>query len=146
MSKNGRAVSIEIRGIESLLKRLEEVADYEKMKRVVSKATQIVNRRVKQLCPSESGHLRNSIKMTVADFGGNIVGIVSTSCEYAGYVEFGTGIRGDGSAHPLTRKLGLAYRQDWAGQQAQPFMYEGFVQSEAKIKALIEDAIKESHV
>lgn len=48
-------------------------------------------------------------------------GEVSTGVEYAPYLEFGTGRRGEASEFP-GKPADLTYSEDWAGMAARPYM------------------------
>ena len=67
----------------------------------------------KRLCPVDTGRLRSSITTTRGYDRGNCVATIGTNVEYAPYVEFGTGQRGDPA---------VSHRQDWLGQPPQPYL------------------------
>ncbi len=137
----GKAV-IEINGVDIFLKHINAVASSEKIHKAVKVATMVVHSTAKHLCPVDTGNLRNRIHMAVGEEDGAVIGRVSNDAEYAMYVEFGTGVRGEASNHPRKGELGLAYRPDWKGQVAQPFMYPALKQNEKFIKAIIGEAAK----
>lgn len=91
----------------------------------------------KDLCPVDSGALRNSIQARVENIDGKPAGMVSTGMEYAPYVEFGTGQRGQESPSPPKYDGPLAYRQDWTGNKAQPFLYPAASMSKAIYPKLV---------
>lgn len=100
----------------------------------------------KQLCPVDTGTLRNSIvtqkeeKHAVA---------VTTNLEYAPYVEFGTGSKGDPSM-PHTSKDRWVYQNDkgqffiTSGQSPQPFLTPALRLCENAVKKRFEAAIKKA--
>lgn len=137
----GKAVTIEVVGVDAVQKRFANIAQMKSVKKAVKQATAIVESYAKSYCPVDTGNLRNSIHMRMIDE--DTTGKVYTSCEYAPYVEFGTGMRGSGSNYPKAADLGLAYSPTWAGQVAQPFMYPALKTNEPRIKAMIRDAVKE---
>lgn len=137
----GKAV-IEVNGIDTFLKHINTVVSHDKIKRAIKVATMNVEATAKHLCPVDTGNLRNRIHMSVKEDGETIIGRVSNDTEYAMFVEFGTGVRGEASDYPKANQLGLSYRPDWKGQKAQPFMYPALKQNEDFIKALIKDAVK----
>lgn len=116
----------------------------------IEKGTKRVQRTAKQLCPVDEGTLRNSIVTEVAEKNEVIVGAVKTNLEYAPYVEFGTGQKGQSgeafrsSAHSvkdahfgkdvLKYPGELNYRQDWKGMPAQPFLYPALKHNEEAVK------------
>ena len=85
------------------------------------------------LCPVDTGALRNSIRSVVKEEGTGIVAEVVTNLEYAPYVEFGTGIKGENSPSPPKANVGQGYRSDWVGQVAQPFLYPALANNKDKV-------------
>lgn len=96
----------------------------------------------KSLCPVDDGLLRNSIHADVKKNDGQIVGKVSTNVHYAPYVEFGTGQRGEGSPAPPKYDGELAYRQDWKGMPAQPFLFPAIKQNEGYVRQAVTDSVQ----
>ncbi|SYX85897.1 HK97-gp10 family putative phage morphogenesis protein [Paenibacillus alvei] len=115
----------EIKGITSLLRKLDALGGNSKsaLKTGVLQAAKKVQGDAKDLCPVDQGHLRNSIQAQVKEKNGKLEGVISTNVEYAAYVEFGTGQRGESSPSPPKYDGQLNYRQDWEGMPAQPFLY-----------------------
>lgn len=73
----------------------------------------------KSLCPVRTGTLRDSIQAVEPELTGKtVVGAVVATAPYAGYVEYGTGIRGAGSAGAGP----YPYNPDWKGMEAQPYL------------------------
>jgi HK97 gp10 family phage protein len=88
-------MGVEIQGLDSVIKRLEGVADAAKMKQAITKATLLVERSAKQNAQALSegdGTLAGSITSKIDDYEG----VVYTPLFYAPYVEFGTGIEAEG--------------------------------------------------
>lgn len=115
----------------------------ESLKRGVHQATKLVQGDAKLLAPVaeiDGGRLENSIQGEVHEEDGQIIGKVSTNVEYAHYVEFGTGQRGEASNYP--GDVDLSYRQDWAGMAAQPYLYPAIKQNEKEIKEIIAESVK----
>ena len=139
------AITIEAFGIEAVQKKFTSMKQFNKVRQAVEQSVLIVERDAIHLCPVDTGNLRNSIHFHM-DEGAS--GKVYTNCEYAPYVEFGTGVRGQATAVQNGAKdLHLSYRQDWAGQIAQPFLYPALEQNKTKIRALIKNAVnKDSNV
>ena len=79
----------------------------------IYKAGLLVEGDAKRLCPVDTDRLRSSIKTTRGYDGDNCVATIGTNVEYAPYVEFGTGQRGDPA---------VSHRQDWLGQPPQPYL------------------------
>lgn len=128
------------------------------VKRGVDRATVVVEGRAKALCPTNKyragGELRQSIHPSTQVLNDSIIGKVSTVKEYAAFVEFGVGIRGQLSNR--NHKIALSYRQTpWTytpddgetfirtiGNVAQPYLYPALKQSKQEIKSLIMNSVK----
>jgi len=98
----------------------------------------------KLLVPVKEGRLRNSTTASVTrDAELDIIGEVGTNLEYAAYVEFGTGQRGESADKDLPEGLSLSYTQrEWPGQAPQPFLYPAFKNNKKEIEQKIAAAIK----
>ena len=93
--------------------------------------------------------------MQVKDTGKELQGRVYTNCEYAAYVEFGTGVTGNGTYPyevegftPKYKDKGWAYfdedKNEWIytkGQVAQPYMYPALKENEKAIKKYFRDGV-----
>ena len=64
-------------------------------------------------------------------------GIVYTNNDHAMFVEFGTGIRGNGSYKYKIKNVNLRYREDWTGMKAQPYMYPALKSQEKNVKTIL---------
>lgn len=123
------------------------------VERGVKLATVVVEGRAKALCPTNKyragGELRQSIHPDTQVLKDSVIGKVSTIKEYAAFVEFGVGIKGQMTNR--NHKIPLAYRQTpWTytpdggetfihtiGNVAQPYLYPALHQSKAQVKDLI---------
>lgn len=85
-------MSIELDGINEVLKMLDGVVDRGKLNASLGKACALVERSAKQKAPKVNGELRRSITSKVE----NDEGIIFTALEYAPYVEYGTGLFAEG--------------------------------------------------
>ena len=146
--------TVKIKGIDSLTQRFNKIANME-LKEAVTTATNLVHGQAKALCPVDKGQLRESIHQQVKDTGKAIEGRVYTNVEYAPYVEFGTGVTGNGTYPYKVEGLNLTYRdKGWAyydedkgewiytkGQKAQPYMYPALKQNEKNIKAILKQGV-----
>lgn len=146
--------NVSIKGVDALTKRFNKIANME-LKEAVQKATQLVHGQAKALAPADTGLLRGSIHMQVKDTGKAIEGRVYTNTEYAAFVEFGTGITGNGTYPYQVKGLSLEYRnKGWAyydedkgewvytkGQKAQPYMYPALKQNEKTIKQILKSGV-----
>lgn len=93
-------MSIKIVGLDRFAAKLDRIKSevIPSVKSGVDKATIMVEGRAKMLCPTNryraGGELRQSIHPETQVRGDQVVGKVSTIKEYAAFVEFGTGIKG----------------------------------------------------
>ncbi|TDT63424.1 HK97-gp10 family putative phage morphogenesis protein [Fonticella tunisiensis] len=133
-----------IEGLDGLLLKLESLGgNTEKaLEKGIDKAVRRVKRDAKLLAPVDTGRLRNSIQHKTTNDSGKIEGIVSTNVKYAPYVEFGTGQRGENAQ--IDRPEGISYRQDWTGQDPQPFLFPALVQNQSNIKKDIISEVKKA--
>lgn len=140
---------IEVEGLDKLLAQLAMITNKEYViqgtKEVIGEQVKTVEQEAKSLCPVDTGQLRNSIESEVEVKGNKITGVVSTNCEYAPYVEFGTGIVGEATRPQGARRI--TYRPDgwWyydeetkqfiytIGQPAQPYLYPALKNNEEEI-------------
>lgn len=134
----------EIRGLDRLVRKINALGgNSEKaLEKGIRHATMLVQGDAKNLAPVDVGFLQNSIRAKTKVKNGVVEGKVSTNLFYAPYVEFGTGQRGQSSPAPPKAPLSLGYRQDWAGMDAQPFLYPALKQNERKIKEMIKDELQ----
>ena len=127
------------------------------LKRSMSKNIEYVKGQAKLLCPVDTGNLRGSISSKTKVDGTTIESICSTNVEYAQYVEFGTGPRGEASHEGICPDVPVVYRQDgWCymddngefiytkGQPAKPFMYPALKNNEENILKEIEKDLKKA--
>lgn len=132
-----------MQNLNSLIRKLNRLGgDKAPLVRGIKKATIKVQGDAKLLAPVNTGRLRNSIQSETKEIGGKVVGRIFTSLEYAPYVEFGTGQRGETSPSPPKSPDDLYYRQDWAGMEAQPFMYPAAKQNEKVVPRIVGEEIR----
>lgn len=79
----------------------------------VKKAGMLVQGDAKRLVPVDTGRLRNSIMVEVEETAAGAIAEVGSNVEYAPYVEYGTGQRGDPSVNHVV---------DWLGTPPHPFL------------------------
>ena len=131
-------VKIEFKGLTQILakyQKLPEKVEYA-IADGINKAAGIVEGSAKRLCPVDTGHLRGSIHiMKEAIPGKDMKAIVGTNVEYAPYVEFGTGVRGQATNE--NTKIAVSYKQDWAGQIAQPYLAPALRNNKDRIESAI---------
>lgn len=134
-----------IKGMNSLMRKLDALGgnSQKALKTGIRKGAKLVQGDAKELAPvGDSGFLRNSIQEKTEEKSGVIIGKVSTNVEYGAYVEFGTGQRGEASPSPPKSPENLNYRQDWAGMDAQPFLYPAIQQNKENVKKIVKEELK----
>lgn len=116
-------------------------------------AVLLVHGQAKAGAPTDKGNLKGSIHPKVMTVGKTVIGKVYTNLSYAPFVEFGTGIKGNGT-YP-NKDINLTYRDTpWVytpdggdtfyyteGQVAQPYMYPAIKQNEKTIKKMFEKTL-----
>ena len=126
------------------------------LRSAMNEATKLVHGQAENLAPVDKGGLAGSIHMQVKDTGKELQGRVYTNCEYAPYVEFGTGVTGNGTYPYQVKGLRLEYKnKGWAyydedkgewiytnGQKAQPYMYPALNMHKKTIQRMFKDGVK----
>ena len=109
----------------------------------VSKAAMLVQGSAKNKAPVDSGALRQSIRADKAKVQGeNVTATVSTNLEYAPYVEFGTGSRGQSTN--TNTEVKVNYRSDWSGNRAQPFLWPALRENRNNSIKIIREEIRKA--
>lgn len=144
-------------GLESLLNKLNKLGGNveETLYNSVAKQTKFVQGEAKELCPVDTGDLRESIKANTKKNKNEIVGTVSTNSDHNVYVEFGTGKVGERTN--ANTNVNVSYKQDkwlanipdvgvrWIeGQPAQPYLYPALKNNEDKILENIKSDVKQA--
>lgn len=128
-------MGVELEGFDKLIKTLEGLAGRDAaedaMMDGLTKAGKMIQKTAKSNCPVASGQLRDNIELLKTESAV----FVGTNVEYAPYVEYGTGRRGDPS---------VSHRQDWAGMPPQPFLYPALQTHIPTIKTKVEEALREA--
>ena len=134
--------TITIKNYEKLQSKLAKLSDVD-ITSVVRNATVFVHGQAKTLVPVDTGQLRTSIHMEIKSIGRETVqGRVYTNNDHASFVEFGTGRRGDGSYPYQPKDIELAYKQDWPGMVAQPYLMSALKGSEKYVEHLINKGLQ----
>lgn len=142
---------ITIKGTKELQNLLKNIGTAP-VERTIKKVTVEVQGQAKGLAPFNTGTLRNSIKMNYDS--NKKEGRVYTNLEYATYVEFGTGVRGNGT-YP-NKNINISYRNTpWIytpdggktfyytkGQVAQPYMYPALQFGKSKAQEILKQEIE----
>lgn len=134
--------SVTVKNIDSLKLKLKLISDMD-LKKTMGKALTMVHGEAKTLAPVDTGELSESIHMEQKKTQEGREGRVFTNLEYAMYVEFGTGQKGNGSYPYDIDGLKLAYKEDWVGMVAQPYMYPALKNNEKAIKKLFKEDTKD---
>lgn len=119
----------------------------------------VVEASAKQNCPVDTGNLRANIHIRKATNNGKeISGEVYDSAEYAGYVEFGVGIRANGT-YPYKTEEALSYspKEKWVytpdkgnsfktghSRPAHPFLGKGLNDNKKRIVTIMGDSVRTS--
>lgn len=128
-------MSLNITGLDELIQRLGNLTDADTADKTLMHGLMLGGKQIqataKALCQVDTGQLRNSIEVTEISNGVDI----GTNEEYAPYVEYGTGERGDTS---------VAHRQDWKGMSPQPFLYPALEANKENVKVIAENTLQEA--
>ena len=109
----------------------------------VSKAPLLVQGSAKNKAPVDSGTLRQSIRADKAKIQvDNVTATVSTNLEYAPYVEFGTGSRGQSTN--TNTEVEVSYRSDWRGNKAQPFLWPALRENRNNSIKIIKEEVRKA--
>lgn len=150
--------NVGIKGVDRLTRKFNNIANMN-MREAVNDATELVHGQAKELAPvGDTGNLAGSIHMQVKNTGKETQGRVYTNLEYAAYVEFGTGIKGNGTYPYKVEGLSLTYRdKGWAyfdedkgewiytkGQAAQPYMYPALANHKKTIEKMLKNAVSKA--
>lgn len=146
--------TVTIKNIDRLVQRLNKIADIE-LTETMNKAVTLVHGQAEDLVRVNTGALAGSIHMEVKKKPQELQGRVYTNMEYAPYIEFGTGIKGNGTYPYKVEGLSLVYRDTpwcyldkdgnyiWTkGQVAKPFMYPALKMHEKTIKQFFKNGVK----
>lgn len=135
------AKDVEIRGIDEIIQKLDDMVSDEEIKQRLGQACALVERAAKQKAPKDNGELRRSITSKVE----GTTGIVFTPLEYAPYVEYGTGLFAEEAGR---KDVPWCYQDDkgeWhstSGQKPQPFMRPALNQNRTTILKIIKGDTK----
>lgn len=127
-----------VSGIDELTALLTALGNVDEAKMALENGLRIAASRIKEtakdLCPVDTGRLQNSIEVEDLPDDGSVVGVkIAPHTEYAVYVEYGTGRKGDPS---------VPHREDWKGQAPQPYMYPALKAHEKEIPGYVKNALQ----
>lgn len=130
-------IDISSMDVSKLIKELDKACE-----EAITKCALKIEADAKELCPVDTGRLRDSINTVFSNSGHEFSAEIGTDVEYAPYIEYGTGIY-----NPNGRKEPWVYRDDEGnyhfthGMQAQPFMYPAFNQNKVFIQKYLAERI-----
>ena len=133
-------MSIEFRGLEEFIDRLEELEDTKNVEAALGTACALVEAAAKQKAPKGNGDLRRSITSKVE----NMEGVVYTPLEYAPYVEYGTGLFAENGGRT---DVPWCYQDDegeWhstSGMPPSPYMRPALNENREQILRLIKEGL-----
>lgn len=97
-------------GAQKILKDISDLGEVDLYK-AAQEAINIVWGAAVMLCPSHDGELRGSIRQYASAIPGGFRAVCYTNKEYAPYVEFGTGPRGQADHSGISPEVSVAYSQ-----------------------------------
>lgn len=138
-------MSIEVKGVNSVIQKIENVTGVGEVERNVMKACLIVERAAKENAPKGTGELRRSITSRVDVNEGDITGLVFSPLEYAPYVEYGTGLFAEGGNG--RKDVPWNYQDDegvWhstSGMKPRPFLRPALEDNREQILAILKEGM-----
>nr|DAY24885.1 MAG TPA: putative tail component [Caudoviricetes sp.] len=140
------SVEVDFKDLARINARLESLAEADNTtaEKAMQTAVLLVQRSAKVKVAnghSVTGRLLNSIGKRVIKEGDELVGEVYTNVEYAPYLEYGTGVRGEATHTPPVDGE-LSFNPEWTGHRAYPYMRPALEENKDTIKKLLQDAVK----
>lgn len=142
-------INFQVAGLQELQRKLERIKNLERDQRVnqaLGRGAAYIQAQVKLLTPVDTGNLRNKIIAQQEKF---MEWVVETNVEYAIFVEFGTGRKGD-PAVPHTSKESWTYYSDELkrfitthGQEPAAMFRTGFDVAHKQAFRIVETEVKE---
>jgi HK97 gp10 family phage protein len=133
-----------IEGIETIVERIEGIADAKALVAAMQKCCALVEGEAKKKAPKDTGALRNSIASRVENTENELRGVIYTPLEYAPYVEYGTGLFAENGG----RKTPWIYEDEETGekiftrgQHPQPFLRPALNENREKIIELLKRSV-----
>lgn len=138
--------TVSIKGMSSLISKLNRISKLDMRKRV-NTATALVHGQAVNNANFEKGYqtgdLKGSIHMETKQTSTGYQGRVYTNNDHAAFVEFGTGQRGNGSYPYDIKGLDLEYKEDWAGMEAQPYLYPALESQRKEVESILSYGVHE---
>lgn len=133
-------MSIEFKGLEEFIDRLEELEDTTNVEAALGTACALVEAAAKQKAPKGTGELRRSITSKVE----NLEGVVYTPLEYAPYVEYGTGLFAENGGRTDVPWCYQDDKGEWhstSGMKPQPYMRPALDENREQILRLLKEGL-----
>lgn len=138
-------MNIEVRGLDALMKKLDTVTAEKTLVKGLMNAGKSVQKQAKLLCPVDEGRLRASIEVNQKN---NKSVSIGTNVEYAQYVEYGTGLKGDSSVPHTTKEKWVYKKGDrfytTSGNAPQPFLHLALAQRRQNVVNIIRYQFKKA--
>ena len=138
-------MSVEVKGLDQVFKKLDKTVGEEKVINNMEKACAVVERAAKENAPKDTGELRRSISSRVDNIDGDIVGIVFSPLEYAPYVEYGTGLFAENGGRvdvPWNYQDDKGEWHSTSGQKPQPFLRPALEDNREQIISILREVVK----
>ena len=137
---------VEFEGLDTIIKRLDELTDVNKVEQAINQSTLLVESSAKQNASNckDTGALQNSIISNVDITNDAVIGSVSTNLEYAPYVEYGTGLfaeSGNGRQTPWRYQDDEGNWHTTKGQHPQPFMRPALSENKQNILRVVKKVV-----
>lgn len=140
-------MEVKVKGLGKLLNKLDKLGGSipQSMQKALLQGGAVFEAGAKAHCPVNTGNLRDSIHTEAKD--ANTVS-VGTNTNYAAYVEYGTGPKGDPTVAHTTKKY-WRYKDEegnWHtshGQPPQPYMRPAFAECKEKVVEAVKGSIKD---
>lgn len=137
-------MAIEFEGLEDVLLALDSKQTEADTVKAMGYACALVEKAAKQKARKVTGALQRSIESEVRNEGGNIVGVVYTTLEYAPYVEFGTGLFAEGGGRTDVPWHYQDDKGEWhstSGQKPRPFLRPALNENREQITRLLGEGL-----
>ena len=137
---------VEFEGLDTIIKRLDELTDVNKVEQAINQSALLVESSAKQNASNckDTGALQNSIISNVETTNEAVIGYVSTNLEYAPYVEYGTGLfaeSGNGRQTPWRYQDDEGNWHTTKGQHPQPFMRPALSENKQNILRVVKKVV-----
>ena len=133
-------MSIKLENLDTIVKKIEGLADSSNIESSLGKAAAIVEASAKKKAPKGDGSLRNSITSKVD----GDKAIVFTPLEYAPYVEYGTGLFAEDGGRtdvPWNYKDEEGNWHSTSGMKPRPYMRPALNDNRNKIISIIKEGL-----